>query len=643
MSLLREWQQVEVRDFIGAWTDMEPTDVPTTRALRAENVEYFPGQVRLPRFGFGSIQTPGDAIRSMENWIHSYQGIYYNLLCYFATSGTHAGITLLDLTSGVYTPLYVPSGGTVGACFVSAGTRLYMSTFTAALYGSDQPRVYIKEFDFSSFPNTADPIYPVPTPTTISAMQSVIASNSVTQGTHLISFVMVSRSGYTTKPFNAPLSFDFVNTNEINVTLTPATVWPNWFAGFQLIMTTADNPGQFFLVPGTLVSVPGLGGLSTPVSTMIGITDDDLTATAVDATPYFSRYSPTHFPSVISTYGSRMCYINTTDDLAAQSVMYISEPNDFQNITADQNAIYLPGQQAMVTQFSLYNTLYILGPHWTYQTADTGDKPVLWQQPLLVDGRIGTLCPLGVTVNASGGFAWVVDTAGLYLFQGGAYSPRPISYYNADVWARINFAAATAIKVVDDTQRQRVRVLVPLDGATAPTHILTWDYSRGLTPEQMSFSLDTIQSYALGSIAYVQNDTTKAVECWLGPNDTTKPVVRQARATDTNPYRDNGAAILPAYQTSLLPLASADVLQHHGDHLRLTGSGTLKVNVLTLDSGRNIALNNITLSETPALLYLRRYHTLSEAASLLLTTTDLDDQVILSGLTHYYTPWVTNR
>lgn len=642
MSLIRGWQQNEVRDFLGAWTDVEPTDVPSNRALAAENVDYFPGQVRIPRFGFSTIQSPGDAIVSLENWVHSYNNVNYNLLAYLASAGS-TGINLLDLSTSTKTFLYNPTGSPKGAVFVPAGSRLYMCTFTNQNFGTDKPRVYIKEFQFSSNPNTADPIYPALPSLTPTAVQSGGGINTL--GTRILTLVMQSRSGFTTAPGigNLQITFNVATVQEIVVTFTPTTTWPNWISTATLVSTTTDNLNKFYLVPGSTFNIAALAGTSTPFNLIMNMSDDDLAATGTDATPYFSIFSPVAAPSFMMVYGSRMVYINHTDDSAFQSVMYVSEPNDYQHLTADQNTIYLPGQAQMVSAFTLYNTLYIVGPHWTHQTADTGDVPATWAQPLLVDGKIGTLSPLGTSVNASQGFAWIADVAGLYLFIGGAYSSRPISYYNADQWRRINWAAATTIKVIDDTQNKKVRVFVPLDAAITPSHILTWDYSRGLTPEMVSFSLDSIQSYALGTGAMVQNDTTKRIETWIAPNDTTKSILRQTNDQDTHPYRDGTQAILPVFETALQPMTSANVLQHHGDHLRLQGGGNLKIRVKSLDGGRNVDLTQVLGSASPAALILRRYHMLSEAVSIRFTMTDLDANAVLSMFTHYFTPWVTNR
>src|SRR5262249_33695959 len=145
------------------------------------------------------------------------------------------------------------------------------------------------------------------------------------------------------------------------------------------------------------------------------------------------------------------------------------------------------------------------GPNWTYAFEDTGDVPVTWPSARLVDGFIGTQAPRGFTVNASTGLGWCAHTTGLYVFQGGAFNPLPVSYMNAPDWARINWAQAAKLQVVDDKDKQRVYVLAALDANTSPSHLLTFDYTNGMTTETIKYSLWNIAGYLPGSICIVQN------------------------------------------------------------------------------------------------------------------------------------------
>ena len=112
----------------------------------------------------------------------------------------------------------------------------------------------------------------------------------------------------------------------------------------------------------------------------------------------------------------------------------------------------------------------------------------------------------GVEVSPDGTYAWVVDRQGLQILSGDAYLDRPISYAQSDVWNRINWAYAHTVEVKDYANRKIVAVKVPLDSATSPSHILTWNYSRGKRWDKCDYSLWTISGFDLGAIGLCLND-----------------------------------------------------------------------------------------------------------------------------------------
>jgi hypothetical protein len=671
MSILRDFQKQTVQDFRGPWPLLEAGDVPITNALAAQNVEYLPGLVKT-RFGFlntGNVPTLLNSTRvgPLFNWMPVLNGSPFNILAVPLVSSTFqlfAALINLSTTNQTLTGNPMTSIQAVGASFVSAGPRLYYTGFdingnnTSVLTG---PQV-IAGYDGTHAAGAAPLFYSA---NDFGILAADGAAGVVTAGPHNILAIVTNSSGFTgfpqpyshtsvyTTPFVASSpQYIAAGSKNTQVSLVPNSTWMAGFSSpltrtVQIAMTRADNLARYYLVPGATASLPNSG--SATIAITVNISDDVLAATGADATPFFSKVT---FPgdgsifapvdaTVLVEYNNRMVYVAT--DLAGIPVVYVSDEDAYQSLSFDQHIIYLPGQRRVTTCFVLGRTLFLVGPHWTYFSQDTGDVAVLWPTPSLVDGSIGTLSPLGVTVNGSKGFAWVADVNGLYMFQGAGYAPRPISYYQAPVWARINWQAAATVAVVDNAELKRVYVLAPLDGATSPNYILTWDYTRGLTPEDVSFSLDSIAGSSVAAIGIVQNDTTKRMETWLETPVNATAIMRYGNSSDTNPYRDAGSPILSLYQTALLPGLDAEVLQHHGDHLRLQGAGTTHISAQTLDGGRSLTLDTVLESGAPAQLYLRRYHALSEAMSLTFSTSDLDAWFQLSELTHYYTGFLAQR
>jgi len=261
-----------------------------------------------------------------------------------------------------------------------------------------------------------------------------------------------------------------------------------------------------------------------------------------------------------------------------------------------------------------------------------------------VDGAIGAIGPFCVSLNATQNFAWVADEAGLYLFQGGSYSARPVSYWETEDWQRINFAATTKIQVVDHKSNQRVIVLAPLDGATVPTHELVFDYSVGQSPEEIQYSLNDITDYSPGAVAMVQNNTTKHVEPWFAPANTSDEIIRENDGTEAHPYRDVAAAIDSVYEYAPLPRGfQGNILMHHGWQLRIRGNGTLSRTMLSLDQADTAGPYSITLASAPDNEILQRSYLRSEYASGRFETNAIDEWFNLSRVDHYFTTGSPSR
>jgi hypothetical protein len=655
--MLQDYTPTELAEFLGPWLTTGPNafeagDVPPGRGLMAQNVEYKPGQVRT-RYGFSAVSSLtglGDAFVGMDGWLTPTLGNgETEFLVYLANSASaHPGFVIAD-PSSVFSlnPLYVPAGSYVASMIAPAGSRVYLQSLDLNGNGTDAPRVYSQTTISST--GGLDPLFqpPITAATFSYADGGTVSPNlGVTVGPHNFGILLTTRNGYTGAPGpgTGGLNDSGFVPSQFTVTIagdaldvTVLATWPADAVGISLIMTTTDNLAQYYLVPGGTAAVTG--GTTSSVIINVSIDDGTLAATATDATPYFDLFNTsigTIRPSYIGEYSSRMVYISP--DPEGVNSIFVSDPNNYQAFALSRSVIYLPGTRQALSAFNLYGNLYIVGPHWTYQTIDNGGDPVTWPSPQLIDGQIGTLSPNGITVNASQGVAWVADVDGLYMFAGGAFAQRPISYYVKSDWVRINWlGAAATVRVVDSKDTQRIHVLVPLDGATTPNFVMTFDYSRGATPETINYSLDSYNggAYNPGAICIFQSPADHHIEVWLGPSATSGHVLHQNDGTLANPYRDDGGVIVSTYQTGLLPRLTFNVLHHVGDHLRTTGNGNLNLTATSLDGTIAKSLATISLTASPTAPPLRFYHILSEAATLTLNVNTLDANFVLSALTHY--------
>ncbi|HWR49926.1 MAG TPA: hypothetical protein VN428_02395 [Bryobacteraceae bacterium] len=651
---LNEYQSYAVTKPAGPRTRLEPTDVPPDAALLSINAEYQPGSFGTRR-GFGTVWNPNEPISSLYNWISGgnlVSAAGNSLIYYNATSGKVRMVP--NLSAPVPVDLFTQAGA-AGASIASGGTRLYVATYTSAGAGAGACRI-VGIYGAAVNTDTAF-LGPITTKPTLSS----IGTGNVTKGLHRVGYVIETRNGFIGKLCPATAAGEFDQTSEITVAagktiraiINPAA-WPAEASKIHLFMSPVVNPYEYYLVEGATASVPG----GAPLSITLDIDVDDtslmagtpitgnadlLTATVAGVAPFN--------PFAVLEYGNRIVYLTNIDGV---SQAYASEPEKPQHITADQHVLTLPGFRQMTAGFALRGGLYLLGPHWTYATEDNGAPPVEWPTPHQVDGTIGAMGPRCVTANPSQGFAVVAHVTGLYVFTGGAYATRPLSYYVEPEWKRINWNAAATVQVADDKDKQQIYVLVPLDGATSPTHIFMFDYADGLTPEKVAFSLWSLDGYNPGAMCVVQNPSTKQLELWLG-NSVAGKVLRQMTSTaDLAPYNDDGAAIGFQYQTALLPGMAHDigaVYGHYAVQFRAMGSGALSITAKGIDNVRVSNTVTIALAAAPGQEYTKRYHRndanegplISESASYTFSTNASDEHATVSGYQHLFKPWVSNR
>jgi len=604
---ISEYKLSATTDFRGPRLRREDTDLPSDSARESVNIEYENGNFRT-RYGFGEVWNPNEAIATMFNWQKGNDALAANgnyLIYYNPVNGN---VRYVPGLTTPFTPatLFNAVGG-YGAVHASAGTRLYTSVFNTAGEGHTECQVS-DGFD-STGVVSSHKAFPAPMSTAPSL--SAPGAGFVTAGFHRVGYYILSRSGHRGKlaPFSsgvfAPATFTSTGTGNIQFSLT--ATWPADAVSVWVVMTTASNLNRYIAVPGATAAVTG--GANSTVTITISITDDDLLSTGTEVTDYQlwmtqnGAGSGPFKPSHVFEVGQRMGYLTT---IAGISQVYISEFDQYQQITADQHLIELPGQRKIVAPMVMPDgTVYLLGPSWTYATRDTGERPVLWPTPRLVDGRIGTMSPTGVVVNASRGLAWIADQGGLYVFADGQYSEKPISQEVESDWQRINWAYAYEVKVKDDKDHNRVLVSAPIDNSTAANAIFVFDYTDGIKPEAIRYSFWTIDNYFHAALETVYNPVTKKREVWVGSATTggeeiTGKVLRQKNGEDdANPYNDDGNGISWIYETAPFPSHPIGVNAHHMVRMRAKGTGTASLLIRRQDQVSSAGPYTLVLSESP--------------------------------------------
>ena len=660
MSVTNDWPQVAIDDFLGPWYLLEPTDVPHRYALAAENMEFLPGEC-LTRTAFDVVGTAGGTISSLDNWVYadSAGGGNISRLVYF--DGTYVILAPLDLSS---TSVAITGTGatTTRANYVKGNTRLY-AAFRNNTGGAQQAQVYNRVNSYSGAL-----FKPPPRDSTdvgsFSFSEGGASSGYTTAGSHNFLIVFRDKGGFQGRP--GPVNtvdglvintFNFAGNKSVTVTVNPpGGGWPSWVATIQILISTASNLSAWYflgteLTPATSASAVSYTFLDSDATIRATKTSALSQFGLLTQSPLAASYGTGPFnPIFMSEAGKRMGYV--VNDTNYDSSIFFSEPDLYQTLTSDKHIFRLPTGKAITTFFWLQGDIYILGPHWTYATTDTGGLPVNWPAPRLIDSTIGTLAPQGITVNPAG-FAFVAAQTGFYVFQGGKFDRLPISYYQSQQWARINWAQSDKLRVVDDKDARRVYVFAALDSATENSHMLTWDYTDGITPESVKFAL----WYLAGNTTKVRdgvlvdNTLTSARRLELFVVDSIGGVRRKKATTDTTPYTEivaeGGLSPPSRYDTCLLPGAAArssvPIYEHHAIRLRMRGSGVVTINTYSLDNQLTQS-NTLTVTTSPGKEYLKYLDLINEYVYHSFTNaTAAGSYFRLSGLVHYATPYAAVR
>lgn len=597
---LQGFQQAAVTDFRGPWTSTEPTDVPASNALSAANVQYRPGEV-MTRSGFGVFFALGERARSLFNWIGNLGGAVPtgNALVFINPANNKARL-IGDLSTPAASDLFTLANMT-NAVITHGGMQMFIAPLKDDGTSAGQLRIarvfYATVYVDKAFPG---PISTAP------VITETGTAGECTGGTKKFGYLWQSRTGGWSPlcPVSAgtfaPVSATLAGGKTVTLAITAA--YPAEATAVYPCMTTSRNQSRWYKVPGLSASMPG--GTTFGYTFNISISDEVLEAEAEEVTDRIDAFAQDGSgngpfnPHSVFEVGNRIAYataVNGVDQL------YISDVNNPQAVTADQHVFYLPGFRKIITGREMRGGIYLFGPSWTYATSDNGEVPALWPAAQLVDAQLGAPGQHCIDANTAQGYIWVANPSGLWLFNGGTYAEKPISYNQDDQWRRINWAAPTKVIVKDNPAKNRVRVVAPLDGASDPTHILTFDYQQGADPDSVAFSIDNITSRSIEGLCLFKNPTTSQSEELISVKETPK-LLREMDTSEANWWLDDGAAVSSHYETALIPgkpTNFSELLNFMGTHLRLRGSGLYSLTVKTLDAVRQLAYPDRTLESAP--------------------------------------------
>lgn len=645
---MRNWSQKEVTNPRGAWTaDTLVHKGTPSRGSYAQNVRFFPGMV-YSREGTSDVLAVAAAVQGMYDWITPQPSPASHYVAYMSGSAI-IGYQVPSATG--YTLLGSLPGGTLLPSFADLGPRLYFTAYNNAGTGTIQAHVF--DGSFTNGPPDVDSCFRPPLQFTSSSAADG-GVGGCTQGTHFIGFIFQSRSGFSGQPSPVNNSQIFVplsvtlnaGLRQINVSITlntPIDAGVN--SAIYPIITRADNPNEYYFVPGLFAVLPP-SAVGWTQNFQINVSDEDLAASAEPATNQFNILTQTlagtgpFNPQVVAAYGNRMCYI-------VGNQVYVSEINDPQMLAADLNIVQMPNQRRVATGAQLGQSFVLYGDKWTGTVTDNGDEPATWPQPETKSDAIGAAFPNLIVSKTAGTYHWVLSESGAYLYNG-SYPSRPITYLESDNWKRINWAAAYTIQAADDIVNLRLYIAVPLDGATTPNYLFMIDYTNGMTFDTCDISLDTFfGGGTFSSIAMIKEQTSNRTALWFGPSAAGNIV-----HVDPTVVSDSGTAVHAVWESGYVrdgsdPIVSKTVRVGGADiwaRAGVSGQGTLLVTGYGLDRALQVGPDYLTLSSAPGQELFSQFDLDPvENYTLRFETNGANDSFQLSGFRAYTRPSLYRR
>lgn len=437
------------------------------------------------------------------------------------------------------------------------------------------------------------------------------AAGRVTKGRHLISVAYETDTGFITKP-GPVVFFNARGRKKINLTNIPVGPGGQGIIYRHILMTkfikTYDgNPTHYelFFVPG--------GTILDNVTTSLTI--DCLDSELINSADYLLDLIQ-EVPATVglTTYQGSMVVFGEFGKEAVARISVSGSPESFNAV--DGFVIVSPGDGGGIRNCREYRgNLEFWKANRTLATRTNGDSPSTWTVAQL-DGGYGTRTPDGVTavldsVSDSKDTLTVCDDSGLLLFYG-RYSDKPLTWSVDTEW-RTNFSGSSSV-VVDSIDK---RIFV-----TGEQAVLMGDFSNGLDPDNIRWSLWTFQDEAFNPIIPI-NMAATAAQIALAL-DGKKCVFTLDEASHGDQIGTEIDPDPPTYTDApidndiILPYIEDEnnfLIHFAGVRFRLTGAGDLNISYFKTDNVESTPVVKV-MSFTPGSDYLSLFNLIDERVSV---------------------------
>ena len=457
----------------------------------------------------------------------------------------------------------------------------------------------------------------------------------VEAGTHIFAWCYETSSGFVTPPGPAVFKLHVANGSKA-VDFSNIPVGPPGTAKRRLVASRAiqtyngnQNGYEMFFVPKGLIDNNSATTLNN-----VDFYDADLQLSA-DYT--FDQLEEIPAGLFLSKYSDRLCVGNVN---ISKSLVYVSKKNEPESFNKLAGFLICDPFETEGVKGALEfrDNLYIFKgkPGQTYTTRDNSYEPSTWSLVNIDSGIGADYNCASQFLNESGSnsdFFLVADQGGLYPFNGVYLDPRfALSFKIERIWKRINKKYMNKTQLILDPKKKLIYVLVVLDTATEPTHLLVGDYSNGFDYKRIRWHIWTSDAFNFSSIMVDESQVTGTTYLRIAGQS------GDVYDYDEDIRQDDGNAFESRVQFALLYQYPNYVHHFAAMGLRIKGAGDLTINCTAEDGTNSRDSESLTLSEAPGKEYLRILGYEAEKCSVKLGVTAADNYFKIHNMTLYSQP-----
>lgn len=589
MSFLSEYEKITIKDFKGLYKRGMADNCPIDHAICCENVIF-------EKKGQYSTR-PGISVSYALNHTTKRQ--------FLGATGANLHYLTMDFAGNLYkdnngTPIF-SNANTVDFSALNLFNRVYF--YPATNNGSG----FLQVWDGVSAVRKAAGFAPA---TGVTAANG--AAGHVDPGVHKFGVCFITDTGFITPPGQkvagvfTPTSYTAPGALKVNLTAIPVG-GPEVIARY--IVVTKSNEDLYYFAPGGLIN----NNVATTLT--LDFYDTSLLVSAdylFDLMEEIPAYAPFN---AMYTFHTRLFLA------PGKNFALVSRPSDPESFDKVDGLITVPNPSfETISAFcQIRDTLYLVKITGILATFDNGDEPATW--PITeVDGGHGTFQNAIATISvhspalAENEMFLVADIGGIFIFNG-ALQVIPLTWKIDDLWDTLNIFQLPKITIMNDSFQQVFYVLIPTGTSTEANVLLVGDYTDGLTPLEIKWTVFTFP-FVVSSIAMANfDDGTGDVQYCLRLATQANNFLFKYHKGLTDDY---GAGINSYYQHFLATAAQGSVNQFRAIRARVRGVGDLYQSIWPEDLQSSIVLPNVLLTAFPGKDYLSQINMMNEKMSVVM-------------------------